>query len=373
MQSAVGDRLGRLAGIGSPRRVPPRPLPPERRPRVTVVVTCFNYGHYLPQSVGSALAQEGVECDVVLVDDASPDGSGATAEKLFGGDERVRIVRRPVNGGPVAAFNDGLALVSGAYLVRLDADDLLAPGALRRAVALLEAFPEVGFCYGHPVHFTDAPPDRHRSDVTGWTLWSGSDWLALRCRRATNCITSPEVVIRTAVAQRVGGMDPDLPHTHDLEWWMRLATAADVGRVVGADQAFHRDHAASRSATEFAPGERDLRERARAFAALFTGPARDLPGADALWARARRTLAAEALDRACRALERGEPDATAVLFAELAREIEPACDSLPHWRAYQRRRRAKGSRLLHPFFLLRPAARRLRGELAVYRWRRHGV
>lgn len=373
MRAAVVDGLSRLAGMGSPRRARARPLAPGPPPRVTVVVTCFNYGRYLAASVGSALDQQGVVSDVVLVDDASPDGSGAVAEALFGADDRVQVVRRPANGGPVAAFNDGLALATGTYLVRLDADDLLTPGSLRRAVELLEACPEVGLSYGHPVHFVGEPPASHRDAVTGWTVWPGRDWLALRCRRGVNCITSAEVVVRTAVARQVGGMNPELPHTHDLEWWMRFAAVADVGRVGGADQAFHREHDSSRSATEFADVERDLRERVRAFASLFGGAARDLPDAAGLEAQARRTLAGEALDRACRAIERGEPDTTAQLFEALAREIDPACEALPQWRAYRRRRRARGSRLLLPFFVLRPAARRLRSNAAALRWRLAGV
>jgi glycosyltransferase involved in cell wall biosynthesis len=100
---------------------------PVRPPTVTVVVPCYNYARFLPAAVDSALAQDGVQVKVLIVDDASTDGSAEVARSLAGRDGRVRLIARPRNGGPVASFNDGLAAADGEYLIRLDADDLLTP------------------------------------------------------------------------------------------------------------------------------------------------------------------------------------------------------------------------------------------------------
>ena len=116
-----------------------------------MVVPCYNYGHYLPACLGSALNQPGVEVEAIVVDDASPDGSGEVAERLSAADSRVRLIRHPRNKGHIATYNDGLEAARGDYLVLLSADDLLAPGSLARAAALLEANPEVGFAYGRAV------------------------------------------------------------------------------------------------------------------------------------------------------------------------------------------------------------------------------
>ena len=80
--------LNGIAALRSGRRVDPRA--PSRTPRVSVVVPCYNYGHYLPACVGSALNQPGVNVEAIVVDDASPDGSGEVAEQLFADDPRVR-------------------------------------------------------------------------------------------------------------------------------------------------------------------------------------------------------------------------------------------------------------------------------------------
>src|SRR3954454_12361504 len=125
--------------------------------RVSVVIPLHNYGHFLPECVASVLAQEGVDVDVLIIDDASTDDSLSVASEIAAGDDRVRVVASERNGGMVATITRGLWEVDGEYLVKLDADDLLTPGALARATALLQAHPSVGFVYGFPVAFTESP------------------------------------------------------------------------------------------------------------------------------------------------------------------------------------------------------------------------
>ncbi|MGZ4476136.1 MAG: glycosyltransferase family 2 protein, partial [Nocardioides sp.] len=125
-----------------------RPVPLRTRPRVSVVVPCYNYGRYLPDAVGSALDQSGLDVDVLIVDDCSTDDSAAVALRLADADPRVRLLRHETNRGHIQTYNDGLAAVTGDYVVLLSADDLLTPDSLTRAVALMEAHPRVGLVYG---------------------------------------------------------------------------------------------------------------------------------------------------------------------------------------------------------------------------------
>ena len=172
-------RLARKAHV----RAPVPDTAEGRTARVSVIIPCYNYGHFLSESVSSALSQEGVEPEVIVVDDASTDDSAAVAERLAAQDSRVTVVRHLRNTGHVVAFNDGLAAAAGEFVVRLDADDLLTPGSLVRATALFDAYPEVGLVYGHPRHFTEHSPPTPRLAMRGWSIWSGADWVAERCRR----------------------------------------------------------------------------------------------------------------------------------------------------------------------------------------------
>ncbi|WP_168209188.1 glycosyltransferase family 2 protein [Agromyces intestinalis] len=267
---------------------------------MSVVIPCFNYGRYLAAAIDSALAQAGAQIEVIVVDDASTDDSAAVAT-AYG--EHVRLVRHTRNSGPVATFNDGLAVATGEYLVRLDADDILTPGSVARAVALAEAEPSVGLVYGRPVHFAGDRPSTHRAHATRWRITDGPAWLDLRCESGVNCITSPEALMRMSVVAEVGGQR-QLAHTHDMEMWMRIARVSDVGWIDGADQAWHREHPASLSATD-TDVIGDLEERLAAFEVLLTDGLGDSVADAARLAVARRTLAIEALRRAIAACVRG--------------------------------------------------------------------
>lgn len=306
---------------------------PQRRPRVSVVIPCYNYGHYLPDAVGSVLSQELVETDVVVVDDKSTDDSLAVAEQLAASQPRVRVIAHAVNRGHIATYNDGLDAVTGDYTVLLSADDLLTPGALGRAVRLMEAEPEVGFVYGHPVSFRDTPPAA-RTRTRSWTVWRGEEWIQGRCERARNCTSSPEVVMRTSVQKEIGGYRADLPHSGDFEMWMRAAVVADVGRVNGADQAFYRVHDDSMLRTTFAGWLPDLEGRRDAFIAIL-GPdvARRPADADSLLTIARRGLANEALTRARLGHDRIDEAAESVeRYRAFALETYPAARGLRAWK-----------------------------------------
>ncbi len=337
---------------------------------VTVVIPCFEYGCFLEAAVRSCLSQSGVTVDVVIVDDASTDRSGAVARSLAAREPAVRLIEHERNRGPVVTFNDGLELARGEFLVRLDADDLLPPGALARATALARAYPSVGLVYGHPLHFRAEPPPA-RSVVRSWTIWPGRQWLADRCRDGLSVITAPEVVMRRSVVARVGGQRP-LPHTHDTEMWLRIA-AVDVARVNGPDQAWHRDHPRSRSATldQLA----DLHHRADAYETLFAGVAGTLSEAPALARMARRALAREALRAACHRLDRGRADdETIAAFTALARRLEPACTSLPEWAGLQRRVATGGARVSRqPRSVAAALGRRAEYEIRRRRWSRTGA
>ncbi|MFI0939094.1 glycosyltransferase family 2 protein [Streptomyces sp. NPDC021020] len=106
-------------------------------PRVSVIVTSFNDAEHVVTAVRSALAQGAEIGEVVVVDDASTDGTPQTLAAAFGDEPRVRVVRRATrSGGCGTPRNDGIAAAAFPYLFFLDSGDELAPGA---AGALLAA------------------------------------------------------------------------------------------------------------------------------------------------------------------------------------------------------------------------------------------
>jgi len=103
--------------------------PPEQPPVVSIVINNFNYARFLAQSIDSGLAQTWPHTEVVVVDDASHDGS-STVIRRYG--DRVVPVLQDRNGGQGAAVNAGFARSRGDIVIFLDADDYLYPHAAAR-------------------------------------------------------------------------------------------------------------------------------------------------------------------------------------------------------------------------------------------------
>lgn len=344
---------------------------------VDVVIPCYRYGSVLPLAVRSVLDQPGVDVRVLVIDDASGDGSADVARELADADERVTVWEHPENRGHIATYNEGLLEWAEAdYCALLSADDALTPGALGRAARLMDAHPEVGFVYGRPLHWDGSDPlPAARTADRGWTVYNGFDWLRRRFAIGEGCITSPEVVVRTELQRKLGGYDPELRHTGDIEMWMRFALHADVGYLKGVDQAYYRVHAASMSRAYYAVQVADLRQRLAAFESTVRRAEGILPDRAALDTRVRRVLAADALRRAGRSYDRGRTDTDPIdELVEFARETYPAATSLPEYATLRLRRRLgpRRARALSPLVLTAPA-RRVRRLYREARWSRSGV
>jgi glycosyltransferase involved in cell wall biosynthesis/SAM-dependent methyltransferase len=123
-----------------------RPLPalPEpAEPRVSVVVTCYNLGQYLSESLSSVRDQTLSEIETVIVDDGSTDPY--TASRLGALAQDGWRVLRTENRGLPAARNLGIRSTRAPYICCLDADDILRPAYLEKALAALDANPRAGF------------------------------------------------------------------------------------------------------------------------------------------------------------------------------------------------------------------------------------
>lgn len=108
-------------------------------PDVSVLIPAWKAARFIPRAIASALAQEGVSVEVIVVDDASPDDTAAVVAALAARDPRLRLVRAARNGGPGAARNLAADAARGRWLAVLDADDAYAPGRLARLAARAEA------------------------------------------------------------------------------------------------------------------------------------------------------------------------------------------------------------------------------------------
>ena len=114
---------------------------PSGVPRVTAVVVSYNTREDLRRCLASLRAHSGIPCRVVVVDNASSDGSADLVEKEF---PEARVIRNRENAGFSRANNQGLREAAGSYAFFLNSDAELTPGALPALVARLDARPRLG-------------------------------------------------------------------------------------------------------------------------------------------------------------------------------------------------------------------------------------
>ncbi|HEX2084848.1 MAG TPA: glycosyltransferase [Solirubrobacteraceae bacterium] len=228
----AGDRLDLepLIGLRTPSPHHEIPLPwaglveyePPVLPRVSVVVPCFQYGRHLVEAVESALAQEGVDVDVTIVDDGSTDSTPDVAAALAAAHpDRVRVLTTPNSGHPAHPRNAGIRAAAADLLLCLDADDRLGPGYLARCAAALAADPRAGFAYGDFREF---------GVRTGYQPTEPFDAAVIPTRNLLGTAT----VFRRAAWEAAGGYDPEVGY-EDWDLWIGCTDAGWPGvRVEGA-------------------------------------------------------------------------------------------------------------------------------------------
>jgi glycosyltransferase involved in cell wall biosynthesis len=305
-------------------------------PEVDIIVPCYNYGRFLRTCLGSVLSQTDCRVRALIIDDCSTDDSLEIARMIAAEESRVQVIAHSVNRGHIATYNEGIEWLAADYMLLLSSDDMLAPGALARAVQLMEAEPSVAFVHGPAIRFGDeselpeklldeqAPPSSKR-------ILCGSDFIRKLCTQPINSVETATAVVRTALQKQVGGYRPELPHSGDMEMWLRLAAHGNVGEV-SQTQAFTRIHAHNMRHGYNADRMRaDYEQRHKAFQVFFEGQSERLVDAEELARLAYHSLAEEVLWAIARHLEEAKEDAATARLMDLALTIDSTIRRKPLW------------------------------------------
>lgn len=227
-------------------------------PLFSVVIPTFGRPRFLAEAIDSVLTQTVQNFECLVVDDGNPDPIASPA----GADARVRLIRRPQNGGPAAARNTGLDEARGTYVTFLDDDDLYTPERLQLGLEGVKRAP-VAVCW---VRFL-GEGENHDAGRT------------LEGDVSETILDGPTVPLGavTLVRHTAPRFDETLDNAEDVEWWLRTARAHPMTTVprVGLlfrrhDEPRHRTDAASRLADNLTLLEReaDYFDRHRRAAAL---------------------------------------------------------------------------------------------------------
>jgi Glycosyl transferase family 2 len=185
-------------------------------PRVSVVVTVYNYASLVGTAIDSVAASDFGDYEIVIVDDASTDGSGDAIRSALARAPwaRAKLVTRSHNRGLARARNLGAEIASGDLLFMLDADNLVYPHALGRLVRAMDERPKAAFAYGIIEQFAADGPA---------SLMSYLGWDPQRLRYG-NFVDAMAIMRRSTLLEAGGyATDPRLYGWEDFALWCAYA------------------------------------------------------------------------------------------------------------------------------------------------------
>ena len=211
--------------------------------KISIIIPAYNQAQFLERAIDSALGQQGVEVEVIVVNDGSTDDTPAVMSR-HAADPRFKGIHQ-ANVGLAGARNRGISEATGEYVCFLDADDFYAPDKCAKQAAMLDADPELGFVY---CDFTavdvEGTPHKEQPSVSHIQRnLSGNIFPALS---QSGYFPPHTVMIRRRVLDAVGHFDPELGGNADYDLWLR-ASAGHRAVYLDEKLASYRDYGDSMS------------------------------------------------------------------------------------------------------------------------------
>lgn len=201
---------------------------------VSVIVPCYKQAEYLPETLDSVLSQTYSNWECIIVNDGSPDNTEDIAHRYCKKDDRFHYLSQP-NQGLSMARNNGIKASEGCFVLPLDADDLIAPTYIAKAVACFDEHPETKLVYckaekfGKENGYWDLPEYDYEKFI-----WN-------------NCIFCTAMFRRSDYDQTIG-YNPNMVHgEEDWDFWLSLLNREDSVHRIDEVLFYYRIKVESRS------------------------------------------------------------------------------------------------------------------------------
>lgn len=189
-------------------------------PTVSVILLCHNQSPFVAEALQSVWQQAYAPIQLIVVDDASTDGSTEVIKNLLKDKPQVPFVGLRENRGNCAAFNEGLKLATGKYIIDLAADDVLMPERVGEQVEFFESLgEEYGVIYSN-ARYIDKNGDLIKNHFSNKSDPPQHD--VYEEIISTYFIPPPTMMMRKKVLDELGGYDNSLAY-EDFDFWVRSA------------------------------------------------------------------------------------------------------------------------------------------------------
>lgn len=195
-------------------------------PEVTVICTCFNHGEYVRESLLSVIQQTYPKVQLIVIDNASTDDSRLAIQQMAETHPQVKFIRNTHNVGLCKAFNQGLEIATGKYIIDLAADDVMPPQRIEKQVDAFEKLPKE-----YAVVFSNAMYIDEHGQTLGYHYLVASDGRAKGYVPSGDVykevlkryfICTPTMMMRKSVLMKMGGYDENLSY-EDFDFFVRSA------------------------------------------------------------------------------------------------------------------------------------------------------
>lgn len=194
------------------------------KPLVSIICLCYNHEHFVTEALESVLTQTYSNLQIIIVDDASQDASVHIINKIVQHNPSIQFVALSQNVGLCKAFNKGLALAKGNFIVDFATDDIMLSDRIQQQIDFFESLDD---SYG--VVFTDGC----YVDAAGNFIRNHFEHLFKKGLLtkipegdiyadvlSTYFILSPTMLVRREVFDKLGGYDETLSY-EDFDFWVR--------------------------------------------------------------------------------------------------------------------------------------------------------
>lgn len=209
------------------------------KPLVSVVIPARDVEGFVRETIASLRAQTDRRFECIVLDDGSSDGTARAAAEAIGDDGRFVLEKGPCR-GVSAARNMGAGRTKAPYLLFLDADDVLAPDSLDRAVEALSRADGSPAALGRIARIDDAGRALPSNDNTA-LMPQRSQLDALL--RKNFVVNGGALLMRREAFAEAGPYDAALAFGEDWEFWCRLCALGDFVRIGGGPVLFYRQRA----------------------------------------------------------------------------------------------------------------------------------
>ncbi len=206
-------------------------------PKITVLMSVYNGEQYLRESIDSILNQTYKDFEFIIIDDSSTDKTPEILNSFE--DSRIKLVRNQTNLGLTKSLNIGLGVARGAYVARMDADDIALPQRLEVEQTFLDSRQDI-VCVGAALVLIDKLGQK----VGAKKVLEDLEIIRFRMIVA-NQLAHPTVMFRRLIILEIGGYDESFKYVQDYDLWSRLIERDYLVTNIHEPLIQYRNHSAS--------------------------------------------------------------------------------------------------------------------------------